>query len=235
MSCEPIKQLDLQSDRIGTLRESALHRDLKLIYAAHGAQTEHVVGKYVVDILDGEHVIEIQTANFSALNNKLNGLLDTHSVTVVYPIAVRKTLVKQTETGEQRRKSPRVGSTLDLFDELVYMPTLLNHVNLDLELVYVSIEEHRKFDAKRAWRRRHWVITERRLDEIMHQERFDSMAGLFGKFGEDLPHQFTTATIANTLGTTRNKAQKFAYCFRQANVIHACGKDGNAVIYQRRE
>ena len=235
MSRKLLNRSTAQSDRIGTLREGALHRDLKSIYAAHGAQTEQPIGKYVVDVLDGDHVTEIQTANFSALYSKLNGLLETHSVTVVYPIAVRKTLVKHTEVGEQRRKSPRVGSALDLFDELVYMPTLLDRVNLDLELAYVSVEEHREFDAKRAWRRRHWVITERRLDEIMQQERFDSMSGLFGKFGEDLPHQFTTATIASSLGTTRNKAQKFAYCFRQANVIQACGKDGNAVIYQRRE
>lgn len=212
-----------------------MHRELKLIYAAHGAQTEQLIGKYVVDVLDGDHVTEIQTANFSALSSKLNELLETHSVTIVYPIAVKKTLVKHTETGEQRRKSPRIGSTLDLFDELVYMPTLLDHANLDLELVYVNIEEHREFDAKRAWRRRHWVVTERRLDEITEQERFASMSDLFGKFGSDLPDQFTTATIASSLGTTRNKAQKFAYCFRHANVIQACGKDGNAVIYQRRE
>lgn len=234
MSREPFDRLPPQNDRIGTLREGALHRDLKASYAAHGAQTEQLIGKYVVDVLDGDHVTEIQTANFSALSNKLKVLLKAHCVTVVYPIAVKKTLVKHTEAGEQRRKSPRVGSTLDLFDELVYMPTLLDHDNLDLELVYVTIEEHREFDAKRAWRRRHWVITERRLDEIMGRERFDSMSGLFNKFGEDLPNEFTTATVASSLGTTRNKAQKFAYCFRQANVIKASGKDGNAVIYQRR-
>ena len=233
MSRNPGKHLAVSSDQIGTLREGALHRDLKSIYAAGGAQTEQLVGKYVVDVLDGNHVTEIQTANFSALSSKLNGLLMTHSVTVVYPIAISKVLVKHTDDGEQRRRSPRIGSILDVFDELVYMPTLLDHDNLDLELVYVSIEEHRKFDPKRAWRRRHWIVTERRLDEITRQERFDSMSGLFGKFEKELPQQFTTASIASSLGTTRNKAQKFAYCFRQANVIQPCGKDGNAVVYQR--
>lgn len=221
-----------QSDRIGTLQEGALHRDLKSFYAPQGALTEQLVGKYVVDVLDGDHVIEIQTANFSALGNKLNGLLETHAVTVVYPIAVKKVLVKHSESGEQRRKSPRAGSSLDIFDELVYMPTLLDHPNLELELVYVSIEEHRRFDPKRAWRRRHWVVTERRLEEVKGQERFASMTALFNKFVDDLPNQFTTGTIANSLGTTRNKAQRFAYCFRMADVIIACGKEGNAVIYR---
>ena len=60
------------------------------------------------------------------------------------------------------------------------------------------------------------------------------MSDLFEGLAEDLGDQFTTATIASSLGTTRNKAQKFAYCFRQANVIHACSKEGNAIIYERR-
>lgn len=233
MSRKPGNKFTIPSDKIGTLREGALHRDLKSIYASDGALTEQLVGKYVVDILDGDHVIEIQTGNFTALSNKLSELLNSHSVTVVYPISVTKVLVKHTEAGEQRRKSPRIGSTLDVFDELVYIPTLLDHPNLELELVYVSIEEHREFDAKRAWRRRHWVVKERRLSEIKSQERFITMSNLFDKFAEELPRQFTTAAIAKSLGTTRNKAQRFAYCFRRANVIHACGKDGNAVIYQR--
>ena len=157
------------SKRIGTLREGALHRDLKSFYTPDGALTEQQVGIYVVDVLDGDHVIEIQTANFGALRDKLEGLLKTHTVTVVYPIAVRKVLVKHTESGEQRRKSPRTGSALDLFDELVYIPSLLDHPNLDIELAHVEVEEHRKFDAKRAWRRRHWVVAERRLVQVKNR------------------------------------------------------------------
>ena len=60
---------------------------------------------------------EIQTANFGALRDKLDDLLTTHSVMVVYPIAVNKVLVKHTASGEQRRKSPRIGAALDVFDE----------------------------------------------------------------------------------------------------------------------
>lgn len=234
MSPKLRKRQPIPQDRIGTLREGALHRDLKSFYTLTDAKTEQAVGKFVVDILDGNHVIEIQTANFSALSGKLEDLLESHTVTVVYPIAVAKVLVKHTESGEQRRKSPRVGSAFDLFDELVYMPTLLDHPNLDLELVYTSIEEHRTFDPKRAWRRRHWVVSEKRLIDVLRQERFDKMAALFDSFAENLPSQFSTATIANVLGITRNKAQKFAYCFRHANVIDACDKEGNAVIYERR-
>ena len=234
MSRKASTRISIPKDRIGTLREGALHRDLKSFYAPQGALTEQLVGKYVVDVLDGDHIIEIQTANFGAISSKLDDLLETHSVTVVYPIAVNKVLVKRTKSGEQRRKSPRVGTTLDVFDELVYVPNLLNRPNLELELAHVSIEEHREFDPKRAWRRRHWVVSERRLDAVRKQERFNSMMNLFDKFAEELPNAFTTATIASCLNTTRSKAQKFAYCFRLADVIHASGKDGNAVIYQRK-
>ena len=188
-----------------------------------------------MDVLVDHRVIEIQTSNFGALNDKLPTLLESHHVTVVYPIAVEKMIVKVQESGEQRRKSPKTGSAMDLVDELVHMPSLLNDANLDLELIYTSVEERRIYDPKRAWRRRHWVVDEKRLVDIRSTERFTSMADLFKKLGARLPRQFTTKTIAQVLGTTRNRAQKFAYCFREADVIRACGKEGNALVYERAE
>lgn len=195
------------------------------------ALSEQKVGKYVVDVLKGDHIYEIQTANFGALKSKLEVLLETHAVTLVHPIAVNKILVKRTETGEQRRRSPKVGSVLDVFDELVYLPKILNQRNFSLELAYVTIEELRHFDAKKAWRRRHWVVSERRLVGVDRTVRYASYADLFAEISAQLPQQFTTATVARALGTTRSKAQKVAYCFREGGLLNVIGKEGNALVY----
>ncbi len=180
-----------------------------------------------------DRLVEIQTANFRSIRYKLLDLLSDHAVTLVYPIAVEKWLVKKTKDGESRRKSPRTGRATDVLDELIYVPKLLNHPNLTLELVYVHIEEHREFDPKRAWRRRHWVVTRRALIAIKGFDRFQDMGALFEKFTATLNHPFTTHSIARDLRISRSQAQRFAYCFRHAGVIGQCGKEGNAVIYQR--
>ena len=208
-----------------------MHRELKALYASDNGRTEQRVENFVVDVLTDDRIYEIQTSNFNALKNKLAVLLQTHAVTVVYPIAIQKTLVKRTKTGEQRRKSPRHGRATDIFEELVHMPTLLDHPNLHLELIYVRIEEYRHFDEKRAWRRRHWVISERKLLGVDSRACFKSMQGLFDEFAAELPTQFTTSEIATSLSVPRRLAQKMAYCFRAAKVIVACGKRGNAIVY----
>lgn len=211
-----------------------MHRQLKELYMPENALAEQRVGKYVVDVLDGDRIYEIQTANFGALKAKLAVLLETHVVTVVYPIAAQKILVKATANGEQRRRSPKVGTILDVFDELVYLPNVLNHPNFTLEVAFVKLEELRHFDSKRAWRRRHWVVSERRLIEVERAVRYESYAELYAEISADFPAQFTTANIAQKLGISRNKAQKIAYCFRESGLLHIVGKKGNALIYAQK-
>ncbi|MYD42919.1 MAG: hypothetical protein F4W90_03395 [Gammaproteobacteria bacterium] len=218
---------------IGTYREGGLHAGLKTYYSQPASLIEQRVGNFVVDVLTGNHITEIQTANFGALKGKLEELVKTHAVTVVYPIVAQKTIVKHTQQGPTRRKSPRQGRSSDVFDELVYFPQLLSLEPLVLELVFVSVEEHRRHDPKRAWRRRHWVISEKNLLEVLRFERYESMAELFDGFATQLPSQFTTADIAKHIDVTRNLARKIAYCFRESQTITACGKDGNAIVYQR--
>ena len=223
----------MKIQHIGTLSEGGLHRDLKLHYASFGGKTEQQVGKYVVDVLDGSHIYEIQTANLGKLGQKLNDLVKTHTVTVVYPIVVDKVLVKEQDGKITRRRSPRKGGALDLFQELVHIPNILEHPSIDLELAYVEIEEVRIRDLNRAWRRRHWVVKERNLVRLINQEYVASMGKLFDLLASELPREFTTKIVSETLSITRSLSQKFVYCFRLAGVLQECGKDGNAKIYER--
>jgi hypothetical protein len=52
---------------IGLLNEKSLHSALKHWYARPGDRLESPLDGYVVDILRGDHVIEIQTRNFARL------------------------------------------------------------------------------------------------------------------------------------------------------------------------
>ena len=58
-----------------------------------------------------------------------------HRMLVVHPIAVETYLERP---GAKPRKSPKRGSIYSVFEELVSMPTLLDHPNLSLEVVLVD-------------------------------------------------------------------------------------------------
>lgn len=220
---------------VGTLGEKPLHAALKRWYARDGDRIEEPVDGFVIDIVRGETLIEIQTRGFSSMKRKLAALLDHHVVHIVHPIAVEKWIVKLDPGGEvtSRRKSPKRGATVDLFGELVSFPESIGHPGLSIEVLLTQEEEVRRFDADRAWRRKGWVIEERRLLDVVGSARFDSATSLASLLPESVPPNFTTADLAGSLGRHRRLAQQMAYCLRLAGAVEIVTKDGNAMVYRR--
>ena len=72
---------------IGLLNEKSLHSALKHWYARPGDLLEVPLDGYIVDILRGDHVIEIQTGNFSSIKRKMRDLSCRYRVTLIYPVA----------------------------------------------------------------------------------------------------------------------------------------------------
>ena len=223
---------------VGTLGEKPLHAALKRWYAERGDLVEAPVDGFVVDLVRDDLLIEIQTRGFSSMKRKLATLLGTgHPVRVVHPIAVDKWILKIGDGGEvlSRRRSPKHGSAVDLFGELVSFPELVAHPGLTLEVVLIQEEELRRFDGKRAWRRRGWVVEERRLLEVVDRLVLGSPDALATLLPEGLPSEFTTAHLADALGRRRRLAQQMTYCLRHVGVLEMTGKDGNAIVYRRRD
>ncbi len=54
---------------------------------------EAEVDGYIIDLVQGEKLVEIQTANFGALKDKLKALLPHYAVHLIYPIAVERHLI----------------------------------------------------------------------------------------------------------------------------------------------
>ena len=220
---------------IGTLNEKSLHAALKAWLLQPGDRTEVPLDGYVIDIVRGDLLIEVQTRNVSAIKTKLRRLTARHPVRLVYPIAQQKWIVKL-PTDEQgvpvRRKSPKRGTLLQLFDELVSIPDLLARPTFSLEVLLIQEEEVRRHDVRRAWRRRGWVTQERRLMGFEAAPLLTEPADLERLIPGDLAESFTTADLARALPAPRRSAQKMAYCLSRMGVLTREGKRGNAVVYR---
>jgi len=123
--------------------ENSLHEGIKRWYSRPGDAVESQIGGYVVDIVRGDLLIEIQTGNFSAIRDKLRELLRSHPVRLVHPVPERKWIVRVDSKGEHvsRRRSPKRGRVEDVFLELVYIPELLRDDSLSLEVLLVESED----------------------------------------------------------------------------------------------
>jgi len=223
-------------NHIGTLNEKSLHAALKAWYAQPHDQFEVSIDGFVIDIVRGTQLIEIQTRSFASIKRKLAQLTRHHPVHLVYPVAQEKWIIKLDKVDQSeasRRKSPKRGSVEHLFDELVSFPNLLKNRNFSLEVLLIQEEEVRRQEAGRAWRRRGWVTQERRLLGVVDQVRFDTLADLGQLIPETLPDPFTTADLARVTGEPRRLVQRMAYCLREIGIIKPVGKQGRAILYTR--
>ena len=220
---------------IGTLQENSLHAALKAWYVQPGDQLESMVDGYVIDLVRGNLLVEIQSANFSAIKRKLVKLLESHRVRLVYPIPSEKWILRISGDGATvlgRRKSPKRGELNDIFQELVRIPMLVPHPSFTLEVLLIREEVVWREDGRGSWRRKGRSIADRRLLEVLAGYVFTSPDDFRVFIPEDLPQIFTVRDLAKQSGQPRFLARKMAYCLREMGVIELVGKHGRSLAYQ---
>jgi hypothetical protein len=219
---------------IGTLNEGLLHAQLKEWYRRPGDLVEHPVDGYLIDLVRGGSLIEIQTGSFAPLRRKLERLLNQHRVRLVVPVPLSRRIVRLSPDGDvlSSRRSPRRGRPEDVFSRLVSLPALLAHPQFSLELLLTHEQELRRHAPGRAFRRRGWVVVGRSLLSVEQQLTLatpDDAAMLL----PTLPTVFDTAELATAVGCDRRLAQQMSYCLRAIGVFETEGRRGRAVLYRR--
>ncbi len=219
---------------IGTLNEGALHAQLKEWCARPGDRAEQKVDGYVIDLVRGDLLIEIQTGGFAPLRRKLDALLESHRVRLVAPIALSRRIVRVSPDGEMlsSRRSPKHERVEDVFTRLVSIPALLAHEHFELEIVLAHVEEVRTFDARRAWRRRGWVVAGRSLAGVDGSLVLASREDALGLLPAGLPDAFDTLELATAAGIDRGLAQRMAYCLRHCGALTCTEKRGRSSLYR---
>jgi hypothetical protein len=217
---------------IGTLNEGSLHAALKALNAEPGDELEVPLEGFVVDIRRDDLLVEIQTASFGSLGRKLDRLLGAYRVLLVHPIAVETYLSRP---GREPRKSAQRGSIFDIFDELVSLPTLIDHPQLTLDVVLASVTKVQRESPRARRGRSGYRTVDRRLREVVAIRRFAGPDDLAALLPADLPSRFTTADLAAHTGVPRDTAQRMAFCLRALEVITEAGRDSAGIHYELAE
>jgi len=215
--------------------ETSLHQQLKDYYSTKASAQEVWVDGYRIDVRRGRRLIEIQTSSLGAIRDKIRKLLESHAVTVVKPIVARKLLLVQDRADgpiRAQRWSPKRCGWIDLFDALAHFTTVFPHPRLTLEIPLIEIEETRFPRKVRRFWHRAYRITDQKLLRVVDRRCARTSDDLLRMLDVSLPETFDTKDLAQKLSTTRNAAQKVAYCLRQTGAVAICGKRGNAMVYR---
>ncbi|MEN1681998.1 MAG: hypothetical protein AAGJ46_20640 [Planctomycetota bacterium] len=218
--------------------ETTLHRQLKQLYAGEEGESEVRLGRYRIDAVRDDLLIEVQHGGLSAIRDKIGVLVKKHNVLVVKPIVARKRITRRSKPGgdvASRRWSPKRGTLLDLFHELVHFTRVFPHKRLTIEAPLVEIEEHRVpgHGRRRRWRRNDHVVEDQTLIRVVESASFRTPADLLKLLPKRLPSPFDTADLAKGLEIERWIAQRIAYALRKTGAITEVGKRGNALLYKK--
>jgi len=216
------------------MTEYSLHSEIKHWYMVSGDELEVKVEDFIIDILRGKLLIEIQTGNFSAAKKKLIKLLLSNQVRLVYPIAKLKWIVHVSGSGEfvRRRKSPKKGKLTDIFYELVHAPSLIEDRNFSLEVLLIEEEEVRCNDGRGSWRRRGVSVKDRKLLNVFDRIVFEDSRDFLEFLPKELDGYFTNKVLALKLGISIRLAQKITYCLRKMGAISVAGKKSNEFLFE---
>jgi hypothetical protein len=217
------------------MNEFSLHSEIKKAYSLPGDQFEVKLDNYIVDILRGNLVIEVQTKNFSALKEKLQMLTKKYHVRLVYPLTEKKwiTHVTKDQSVLDKRKSPRKGRLTDVFGELVMIPHMIGVENFSLEVLLIDEEEVRLDDGKGSWRRKGVSIKERKLLKVNDRILFQNSGDYLKILPDNLNEVFTNRELAELAKISVRTAQQITYCLRKGGVIRLAGKKGRELGFQK--
>lgn len=221
---------------INTYNEKSLHSALKQWYAGPSDLIETRVDGYIIDLVRGDLLVEIQTGSVNKLKRKLAALVESHPVRLVYPIPLEKWILTLPGEGEEPtrpRKSPRRGQYEHVFAELIYIPALILSPNFSLEVLLTREEEIRCPVKKKHFRSKGWITMERRLLEVVDRRVFQSAGDLAALLPAGLPSPFTVRELAAAMRQPVRLAQKAVYSLRGMGALQAVGKKGRAILYLR--
>lgn len=184
--------------------------------------------RFVIDIKRDGLLIEVQTGSFAAMGRKLDHLLSEHKMLLVHPVAVESWLERPQA---KPRRSPKKGSIYSLFEQLVSIPTLLDHPNLTLDVALVSVSKMQQADPKARRGRGGFRTVDRQLRDIIEIHRFETTSDLLSLVPANLPDVFTTADMAAAGPFTRDVAQRMAYCFKALEFFEPVGRTKAGINY----
>jgi hypothetical protein len=217
------------------MNEFSLHLEIKTWYSFPEDLFEVRLGNYIVDILRGDLIIEVQTKNFSAIRGKLETLIKNYKVRLVYPLPEQKriTHISKDNTVTSRRKSPRKGRLTDLFRELVMIPQMIGEDNFSLEVLFIDEEEVRCEDGKGSWRRRGVSIKDRKLIAVNDRILFEKKADFLKVLPKGLSSVFTNRELADLAKISIRTARQITYCLRKSGMIQIVERKGRELTFQK--
>lgn len=221
-------------ESIGTKQEKTLHRAIKYYLCPDEQCHEFKIGRFIADIYQNGHVIEIQTGSFGSLKKKLGFLLPGYQITIVYPVIRKKVFRTIDEMGimSPMRPSPKTGVPLSIGKELFQIKDYLTHPHLDFLIFLIDVEEYRTKTIVDSFRKPY-----DRIDQYPKGEPqiipLKTVADYKKLLPEALPFSFTAEDFRKVAKVGKSDVSRILSVFQTLEILRKNGKVGRAFLYEK--
>lgn len=224
-------------DVIGTKAEYRVHGALKYYFQPCDDYHEVKLEGFICDATDADSiaVYEVQTSGFDRLRKKLQVLLTSHPVTVIYPVIVQKTLsVIYSGSGETIiRKSPKKAKLTNILAELCKIKELLPHPNLHIKAVLLNATETRIYKGLREDKKRRQkpFSVERVPTDLLEITNITFPDFYLSLLPDTLPNEFSSTDLAKLLSVKRSVAGYALLLLTDMKFVTRIGRNKHGYIY----
>ncbi len=225
-----------RGNTIGVQSERMLHLILKHYLVPDEACHEIKIGRFWADACQGTHIYEIQTRRFDRLRAKLTAFLPDYDVTVVYPIAVSKTLAWVDPSDgslTKPRKSPAKRTIQDAFYELFFIKEFLTHPHFHFYALLCEMEEFRALTGYGKDKKRRAPRAERIPTSLVGEAQFETPSDYTAMIPETLGAAFTTPEFTKATKLPQRSAWRAMQVLLALGLVREVGKVGNAKLWER--
>lgn len=226
---------DIEKDKIGLLKEHTLHRVLKFYLSLDDEYHEKKIGRMYADVVLDNHIYEIQTQSFNLMRKKLEFFLKDHEVTIVYPMALNKTIYLTNDFGElvSVKKSPKHANPLEIFWELYKIKNFLLDSRIHFKILMLDIDEYR-IEKEKTWKSRKGFERDnqvpKKINHIYDINEPSDFKDMLLKY--NLKEVFTSKDFSKSTHLTIKKATTALNVLTHLNVVERIGKDKNSYLYK---
>lgn len=235
-ACENTINNTIKPSTIGTLSEKTIHSVLKNYYSPDISNHEIKVDGYIADIMEGDHIIEIQTGNFDKLRKKLNVYLANYKVTIVYPVSKSKLIHWiDPDTGEvhKPRKSNKTGTYYEIFKELYKIKPFLLNDNISFNILLINVDEYRYLDGWSKDKKKGASKCDKIPTKLVAEISVNNIIDYRNLIPDNLNKGFTSRQFAKAAKIPIKLSQTTLNILFYVGAVIRTGKDGNSYLYQR--
>lgn len=224
-----------EEQKIGNLREKALHAVLKYYFEPDAKNHEVKIGNFYADAISNGKIIEIQTKNFYALRKKLDFMVISYKVTLVHPIAEHKKICWVDPSNGSvisSRKVSKKGRIYDILNELYAIKEYVGSENFTLCIMLVDVDEYRLLDGYGKDKKMRATKYERVPTSINSEFFLSEKRDYYMLIPPELGERFTASEFNRAIrmrGIAASCALKFLIYI---GTVRLAGKEGRQNIYE---